>query len=566
MKTNDSDLRERFERLQALHNISTALNTTLDPRQVVSLVLREAVRITQADSGSVVLLNPETGRLDIEDSFGLGPGAAQVKLRLGEGITGWVAEHGRPLRVGDVTQERRYVAVRESVRSELAVPLEFEGQVQGVLNVDCDRLEAFSAADEELLLAMAAQAARVLHNAWLIRQLRQRATQLETLITIAKEILLPLTLEEVLRHIVREARRLMRARLCSVLLMTPDREELELKASDGAGEDYVRRPNLKVSDCLVGVVVRRKRHLAIPNVQESDQYRHTELARQEGLVSLLSVPLVSGDEAIGVLSVYTAEPHRFSNDEILLLTALAGLSSVAVRKAQLYEKVVDVEEQLRQNEQLSALGLLAAEIAHEIRNPLTVVKMLFHALDLRFPGDDPRSKDAAIIGEKMDQMNRILDQTLIFARRSEPELKPTDVNALFDDVLLLVRHKLAQQGIQLQWRPAAGLPLASLDRTQIEQAALNLILNAAQAMPKGGTLTLTTEAREPGVCVSISDTGVGMTDEMQQRLFEGFLTTKTSGTGLGLAVVRKIIDAHHGRIEVDSAPGQGSTFRVFLPV
>lgn len=565
MKTNDSDLREQFNRLQALHNISTALNTTLDPRQVVSLVLREAVRVTKADSGSVVLLNPETGQLDIEDSFGLGPKAMLLKLRLGEGITGWVAEHGQPLRVGDVTCERRYVAVREGVRSELAVPLEFEGQVQGVINVDCDRPDAFNAADEELLLAMAAQAARVLHNAWLIRQLRQRAAQLDTLITIGQDILLPLTLEEVLRHIVREARRLMRARLCSVLLLTPDREELELKASDGAGEDYVRRPNLKVADCLVGVVVRRKRHLTIPNVQESDQFRHTELARQEGLVSLLSVPLVSGEEVIGVLSVYTGEPHRFSNDEILLLTALGSLGSVAVRKAQLYEKVLDVEEQLRQNEQLSALGLLAAEIAHEIRNPLTVVKMLFHSLDLRFAADDPRTKDATIIGEKMDQMNRILDQTLTFARRSEPELKPTDVNALFDDVLLLVRHKLMQQSITLQWQPAAGLPLASLDRTQIEQAALNLILNATQAMPRGGTLTITTQAREPGVCVNISDTGVGMTDEVRERLFDGFLTTKSAGTGLGLAVVRKIIDAHHGRIEVDSSPGRGTTFRVFLP-
>ncbi|MBI5817832.1 MAG: GAF domain-containing protein [Verrucomicrobia bacterium] len=565
MKTNDSDLREQFNRLQALHNISTALNTTLDPRQVVSLVLREAVRITKADSGSVVLLNPETGQLDIEDSFGLGPKAMLLKLRLGEGITGWVAEHGQPLRVGDVTCERRYVAVREGVRSELAVPLEFEGQVQGVINVDCDRSDAFNAADEELLLAMAAQAARVLHNAWLIRQLRQRAAQLDTLITIGQDILLPLTLEEVLRHIVREARRLMRARLCSVLLLTPDREELELKASDGAGEDYVRRPNLKVADCLVGVVVRRKRHLTIPNVQESDQFRHTELARQEGLVSLLSVPLVSGEEVIGVLSVYTGEPHRFSNDEILLLTALGSLGSVAVRKAQLYEKVLDVEEQLRQNEQLSALGLLAAEIAHEIRNPLTVVKMLFHSLDLRFDADDPRAKDATIIGEKMDQMNRILDQTLTFARRSEPELKPTDVNALFDDVLLLVRHKLMQQSITLQWQPAAGLPLASLDRTQIEQAALNLILNATQAMPRGGTLTITTQAREPGVCVNISDTGVGMTAEVRERLFDGFLTTKSAGTGLGLAVVRKIIDAHHGRIEVESSPGKGTTFRVFLP-
>ncbi|MCX7824664.1 MAG: GAF domain-containing protein [Verrucomicrobiae bacterium] len=565
MNDAPSDLRERYERLQALHTISTALNSTLDPRDLLKLVLSEAVRVTKADSGSVVLINPNTGRLDIEEAVGLGERVAEVKLRLGEGITGWVAKSGRPLRVGDVNHDPRYVAVREGVRSELAVPLEFEGQVQGVLNVDSDRPDAFSAADEELLIALAAQAARVLHNAWLIRQLRQRAAQLETLITIGRDILSPLTLDEVLQRVVREARRLMNARLSSLLLLTPDREELELRASDGAGEDYVRRPNLKVCDCLLGVVVRHKRPLTVANVQESDQYRHTELARKEGLVSLLSVPLTSGGDAIGVLSVYTAEPHRFSNDDILLLTALASLGSVAVRKAQLYEKIVDAEEQLRQNERLSALGLLAAEIAHEIRNPLTVVKMLFHSLDLQFPAGDPRARDVAIIQQKMEQMNRVLDQTLTFARRSEPRVEPADLNALLDDVLLLVRHKLAQHNIVLQWQPAAHLPAVPLDRTQIEQAALNLILNATQAMPSGGTLTIATRAEDAEVCVTVADTGVGMTPEVQQRLFDLFLTSKPAGTGLGLALVRKIIEAHRGRIEVESAPRKGTTFSLFLP-
>ncbi|MBM3888771.1 MAG: GAF domain-containing protein, partial [Verrucomicrobia bacterium] len=547
------------------HTISTALNSTLDPRDLLKLVLSEAVRVTKADSGSVVLINPDTGRLDIEEAVGLGERVAEVKLCPGEGITGWVARSGQPLRVGDVTRDRRYVALREGVRSELAVPLEFEGQVQGVLNVDSDRPDAFSADDQELLTALAAQAARVLHNAWLIRQLRQRAAQLETLITIGQDILSPLTLDEVLQRVVREARRLMNARLSSLLLLTADREELQLRASDGAGEDYVRRPNLKVADCLLGVVVRHKRSLTVANVQESDQYRHTELARQEGLVSLLSVPLTSGGNAIGVLSVYTGEPHRFSNDEILLLTALASLGSVAVRKAQLYEKIVDAEEQLRQNEQLSALGLLAAEIAHEIRNPLTVVKMLFHSLDLKFPAGDPRAKDAGIIEQKMEQMNRVLDQTLTFARRSEPRVEPADLNALLEDVLLLVRHKLAQHNITLQWQRAAGLPLAPLDRTQIEQAVLNLVLNATQAMPSGGTLTIATRAEGAEVCVTVADTGVGMTPEVQQRLFDPFLTTKPAGAGIGLALVRKIIEAHRGRIEVASAPGQGATFRLFLP-
>jgi K+-sensing histidine kinase KdpD len=121
-------------------------------------------------------------------------------------------------------------------------------------------------------------------------------------------------------------------------------------------------------------------------------------------------------QAIGAINVYTGEPHLFSNEEIRILTALADLSAVAIEKARLYERVVDVEERMRRNEKLSALGLLAAEVAHEIRNPLTVMKMLYHSLDLRFPEGDPRSRDAEIMGEQ--------DRALESDRRADPRVRP----------------------------------------------------------------------------------------------------------------------------------------------
>src|SRR5205823_14951771 len=161
--------------------------------------------------------------------------------------------------------------------------------------------------------------------------------------------------------------------------------------------------------------------LQVENVQLSSRYQSVEIAREEGLVALLSVPLLFAGEAIGALSVYTGQPYSFSNEEIRILSALAELSAIAIEKARLYERVVDVEEQLRRNEKLSALGLLAAEVAHEIRNPLTVMKMLYHSLDLKFPGGDPRAKDAQIMGEKMEHLNRIVEQILDFARTSEPQ-------------------------------------------------------------------------------------------------------------------------------------------------
>src|SRR6185436_6354321 len=169
---------------------------------------------------------------------------------------------------------------------------------------------------------------------------------------------------------------------------------------------------------------------------------------------------------LGTLSVYTGAPHVFSNEEIRILSALADLSAIAIEKARLYERVVDVEEQMRRNEKLSALGLLAAEVAHEIRNPLTVMKMLYHSLDLKFAAGDPRAKDAEIMGAQMELLNKTVEQILDFARSAEPKLTPVNLRQLIDDLSLLTRHKLTHQNIRLVCNVEANLPLVMADAAQ----------------------------------------------------------------------------------------------------
>jgi signal transduction histidine kinase len=570
-----SELRERCARLSLLHEISNVVHATLDPQQALNWILREAVRVMRASSGSAVLINPTNGLLEIQAAQGLPPDASQVRLRVGQGITGWVARTGLPARVSDVRSDPRYVMVNAVVRSELAVPLEVEGIVRGVLNVDSDRPDAFSEADQELLQALSLQAAKVIHTTWLYEQYRLKARLFESLASVSQTINSTLSLDDALLVITREACQLMAAKMSSVLLLDSTRDWLDLKSSYGAGAAYLQKPRLSVAESLLGIVVRRKKAVQVENVQHSSRYQNVDVARQEGLVSLLSVPLLFGGEAIGTLSVYTGEFHGFSNEEIRILTALAGLSAIAIEKARLYERIVDVEEQLRQNERLSALGLLAAEVAHEIRNPLTVMKMLYHSLDLRFPADDPRGKDAAIMGEKMDHLNRIVEHILDFARSTEPKLGLVNVDALLDDLGLLTRHKLQQQGIELVRKPGAATPLLMADATQLEQAFLNLILNAVQAMPEGGRLTLATRAisRPKGsaqpthVVIEVRDTGEGMTSAQRQHAFTSLLgSTKKGGTGLGLAIVRRVVETHRGSVAIRSQPGRGTLFTITLPV
>ena len=569
-----SDLKAQHDRLKLLYQVSNVIHSTLDPQEALQLILREAIRLMRASSGSVVLVNPTTGILEIQASRGLPAESAKLKLRIGQGITGWVARTCKPACIGDVTKDPHYVMLRPEIRSELAVPLEVRGEVRGVINVDSERVNAFTPQDQDLFEELATQAAKVIHNTWLYEQLRLKARLFESLASVSRTINSTLNIDDALNAITHEACELMHAKMASLMLLDESRQWLDLRASFGAGKPYVGKPRLSTEDSLLGVVVRRKKPLQVENVQVSTRYQNVEVARREGLVSLLSVPLIFAGQAIGALNVYTALPYHFSNEEVNILTALAELSAIAIEKARLYERIVDVEEQLRQNEKLSVLGLLAAEVAHEIRNPLTVMKMLYHSLDLKFPASDPRAKDARIIDEKIDHMNKIVEHILDFARTAEPVLAPVDLNQLIDELGLLVRHKLKNQGIEWVRKLEKDLPPVMGDETQLEQAFLNLILNAAEAMPDGGSLTLSTHIEPPTtkrghsqVLVELKDTGKGMPEEQRAQAFKSMLnSTKPKGTGLGLAIVGRIIESHGGQVRIKSLHGHGTTITMIFPV
>jgi signal transduction histidine kinase len=575
MSDDISQLKAAHERLKLLYQVSNVIHSTLDPQQALQLILQESARLMRAASGTIVLINPNNGMLEIHASIGFSSAAAAVRLRVGQGITGWVARTGKPALVGDVQQDRRYVMLRDDVRSELAVPLEVMGTVRGVLNVESPTVNAFSETDRELLEELALQAAKVIQNTWLYEQSRLKARLLETLVRVSQSINSALNVNEALQVVTREACTLMEARMSSLLLLDETGQWLDLRASFGAGPAYLNKPRLNIDESFLGVVVRRKKPMQLENVQVSALYQNVSIARSEGLVSLLSAPLIFGGQVIGTLNVYTAEPRSFSNEEIHILRALAELSALAIEKARLYERVVDVEEQLRQNEKFSALGLLAAEVAHEIRNPLTVMKMLYHSLGLEFKPGDPRIKDDAILREKMEHLNKIVEQILDFARSAEPVLNEVDINQLLDDLGLLTRHKLRNQQIQFIRRLAPDLPKIMADGTQLAQAFLNLTLNAVECMPEGGSLTIFTRSfrlprnsPEPThVQVEFRDTGPGMPAELRQRAFSSLLsTTKQKGTGLGLAIVGRVIETHRGKVRIRSQAGKGTTISITLPV
>lgn len=229
----------------------------------------------------------------------------------------------------------------------------------------------------------------------------------------------------------------------------------------------------------------------------------------------------------------------------------------------------ELEEQLRRADKLAALGQLVAGVAHEIKNPIGVVKTTVQVMEREFTGNEHVAEFTRVIRDECDRMNQRLSQFLGFARPAEPALADVDPREAVETTLEMLGKYLPERRVTVEKELEAGLPAARADDSQLRQVLLNLIINAVEAMPDGGELTIGANLNrdDPGyVTFVVGDTGAGIPEPDLARIFDPFYTTKPTGTGLGLAVAHRIVDAHGGFIEVESGPGQGTTFRVSLPV
>jgi signal transduction histidine kinase len=224
-----------------------------------------------------------------------------------------------------------------------------------------------------------------------------------------------------------------------------------------------------------------------------------------------------------------------------------------------------IEEQLRLADRLSALGELSAGMAHEIRNPLGSIRGAVEILKDDYGPEDAKYEFIQILLKETDRLNRIVQEFLGFARPKQPEFRLADVNEAVESVLTLIMQETRKTGVTVEKKLDRSIGKRNLDPGMLKQAFLNLALNAIQAMPQGGVLTVESGLRNDAIEVKISDTGDGITEERRKKLFNPFFTTKKNGTGLGLAITYRIIENHRGRIDVASEPGKGSTFTVRIP-
>lgn len=225
-----------------------------------------------------------------------------------------------------------------------------------------------------------------------------------------------------------------------------------------------------------------------------------------------------------------------------------------------------IEAERRRLDRLAALGEMSAVVAHEIRNPIAGIAAGVEYLSKNTPEGSHQKQDVAMILGEIDRINRILEDILSIARPFQLKLSVQAMPDIMEHVLHRYQTSIEKKGIHVSRRYATSLPEAVVDRERTEQALTNLVLNAVQAMPTGGRLGIGLDANGCWLIITISDTGPGISSDVQRRIFEPFFTTKARGTGLGLAVARRVIEEHGGTIEVSSQIGQGTTFTIQLPL
>ena len=597
-KHADEALQVRTQQLDAVRAISEEIAKELDLTTLLNLIVRRAKDLVEANTGTIHLWDEITQTLIPKAWFGFGAWRGDIHLRLGEGVAGAVAQRREGLVVNDFRASPYALPIfleRTTYVAVLAEPLLYRERLVGVIAITRDKdMRPFTQEDRETLSLFAAQAAIAIENARLHTAALRRGAELEALLRAARSIMSGLDLQGILDRIVEEA---VRSTGCShVKLLLVDKEAGILRVGALLGTALPPDFQLPLRTSLSGLVVQTGQPVFRSDAARDPENVLADQDRETGVVTYLGLPVKGRKEILGVLTFNTKEPHQYAPEELAYLTTLADHAAIAIENARLfeelnqsYESLQRAQEELIRSEKLRALGQMSAGIAHDLNNMLAAILGQVELLRLRVTDPEVQTGLATLETAATDGAH-VVRRLQDFARqRTHSALRPLDLSPVVAEALAITRPRWEDEA---QRRGVAIAVQTHLEDTppilghapEIREVLTNLILNAVDAMPHGGTLSLATRSvasiadqvsrsgseppaansgpsiRNECIELSIRDTGIGMTEAVCRRVFEPFFTTKGGqGMGLGLSVAYGIMERHGGRIEVTSAPGQGTT-------
>lgn len=572
--------------LESFYRAGRFLSSILNIDELLAAILEEGLSAVGGTRGFVGLVNRTTGELELRITAGLGWDERHVRTipitdEPTKGITLRVVRSGVPYVTGDVRRDPHYVMFFPDVRSEIAVPLvNRDGRTIGVINVESEEIDAFSQRDLQLLVSLANQAAIAISVA------NYRARE-ATLIEIGNDLASSTDMDELLACVVERSGELLRADDCSLFQLNPDGDRLILRASGQLLQPYIGSVTYRLGEGLTGWVAQHGQTTRVSDVRSDSRWRglYPELP-QASLESYLAAPVYTRSGMWGVLRVVRRKlassviRNDFTERDEKLLSTLARQVGAAITQQTLMDRQLQMER-------MAAWGEMSARSAHMIGNKVFALKGQLNELEYLAGRPEFSREEVLEVVQRAKtgvfRLEEILMEFRDFLMATHLDLKRVDLNEL---VASTVRETFGRGGaVEAHVELACELPRVSADAIKLRRAISELLENAVNHQLDGGEIRIITgpwgpEERErypnvpftglwsrPGgaVRLEVIDRGPGIPNENKARLFTPFFTTRSKGMGLGLSIVKGIVDAHQGAISEVGRPGEGAHFLIVLP-
>ena len=491
----------------ALRQVGQAMGVLFDIEEMLKKVAETIVQVTGTDLCLIFLLDKIKSELVLRASSGSASGAiGKIRVKVGEGVTGWVAKERRPVVLDrEAWLDSRFKPfpgfLPDSYNSMLSVPLMGRDNLVGVINVGTDPPHEYTPTQIGLLISIADQVGGAIENFLQYQKMKKRASHLTTLSEISRSVASDMYLEEVLHLIVAMTAKSMNFKICSVVLLDEERQELVIKATQASSRAYRTRPNVKLGESPAGKAIAEGRPVIVHDVRKEPNYPYHEMAKHEGLCSLIAVPLKLKGKAIGALNCYTAKPHIFTDEEIALLTALASHAAMAI-----------------QNSKLMVRTAIIQEMHHRVKNSLQTIASLLR-LQLRY------GRFETVEQALNEIINMILAIASVHEMLSGDNLDNVSIKKMAETILSATAGNLVSSDKKIDIRiEGDDVTLTAKRATSVALIINELIQNAVEHGFKNsneGKILLDTIVGEYDIRLSVKNNGIPLPEGFDLRMHHG---------------------------------------------
>jgi signal transduction histidine kinase len=573
-------LAQRNLELDVLRDLALRLHEFDDDESILQAALELILDKLGLEAGWIFWGERSRGMLELAAAHGIDDRFREAARRTGIGgcLCNDVFESGRLQFARNTTDCPRLpdLTRNQNLLTHACIPLKFERGVLGVMNIGNRPEQLFSPRELQFLEAAGKQICLAVDKARTERAERRRNAEAQALAALARAIGGTLRVEEILAVVGGYARDLLGVERCALLLGGPDGDFRLAHLAGPAFPEAGRGGGLASLGFSAAVPVLRDGLAFSMEAATSDPRIDADAAVRNGIVSALLVPLGAHGVLRGVLLASRGAPGPWSLEHVELADALGRQTALAIDNARLYgdaqrtlTELRRAQEGMMRIERLAAIGTLAASLAHEVRNPLNSINLQLVLLGRRL-ARLPEPERGEMVGfvetahREINRLDGLVQESLSLSSVDRLSLVPRSPENAVRDVLALMAPLARERGVDVRADLAGIETTVPLDSEKFKQVLINLVRNAIEAMPGGGALDVSSRHEDGAIVIRISDTGIGI--EPGVDVFDLFVTTKDDGTGLGLPIAKRIVEAHGGTLSFESLPGVGTTFTVALKV